>query len=99
MSLQIFNSRILAVSQRFAGLILNRTYAKPGKSFQKQICFNWMNFKLIFNIVVKKAKVGKSGPIIEKPTLYVEKDPQKLVNYVCGSNIYNEGEDIPVSLF
>lgn len=29
--------------------------------------------------------------------MYVEKDPHKLVNYVCGSNIYNEGEDVKVN--
>lgn len=50
-----------------------------------------------FIIPAKKAKVGKAGPILEKITLYVEKDPHKLVNYVCGSNIYNDGEDIKVN--
>lgn len=43
-----------------------------------------------------KTKVGKAGPIVEKITIPVEKDVNKLVNYVCGSNIYNEGEDIKV---
>lgn len=42
------------------------------------------------------AKVGKAGPIVEKIKIPVEKDPHKLVNYVCGSNIYVEGEDIKV---
>lgn len=43
-----------------------------------------------------KAKVGKAGPISEKITFPVEKDANKLVNYVCGSNILNDGEDIKV---
>lgn len=51
----------------------------------------------ICNSVVKKSKVGKAGPIVEKPPLYVEKDPHKLVNYVCGSNIYIDGEDVKVN--
>lgn len=43
-----------------------------------------------------KTKVGKAGPISEKMTITVEKDTNKLVNYVCGSNIYVDGEDIKV---
>ncbi|KAF4527644.1 hypothetical protein B566_EDAN010868 [Ephemera danica] len=31
---------------------------------------------------------------MEKKILPVEEDPVKLVNYVCGSNIMKEGEDI-----
>lgn len=42
-------------------------------------------------------KAGKLGPIVEKKVLPVETDPQKLVNYVCGSNIYIKGEDVKVS--
>lgn len=42
-------------------------------------------------------KVGKAGPIVEKVVHPVEKDTKKLVNYVCGSNIYVDGEDIKVS--
>lgn len=48
-------------------------------------------------MIPAKKKVGKAGPVVERPTLYVEKDPHKLVNYVCGSNIYNEGEDVKVN--
>ncbi|XP_011298662.1 39S ribosomal protein L54, mitochondrial [Fopius arisanus] len=40
----------------------------------------------------KKGKKGTAGP--GKIVLPVETDPHKLVNYVCGSNIYKEGEDI-----
>lgn len=42
-------------------------------------------------------KLGKLGPIIEKKEIPVETDVNKLVNYVCGSNIYKTGEDIKVS--
>lgn len=42
-------------------------------------------------------KPGKLGPVVEKKIMPVETDPQKLVNYVCGSNIYIKGEDIKVS--
>lgn len=45
-----------------------------------------------------KSKVGKAGPIVEKLSATVEKDTNKLVNFVCGSNIYVEGEDIKVNL-
>lgn len=40
--------------------------------------------------------MGKAGPIVEKIKFTVEKDPHKLVNYCCGSNIYTDGEDIKV---
>lgn len=32
--------------------------------------------------------------MMEKKIIPVETDPQKLVNYVCGSNLLKEGEDI-----
>lgn len=48
------------------------------------------------SVAGSKAKVGKAGPIVEKITFPAEKDTNKLVNYVCGSNIYVEGEDIKV---
>ncbi|XP_045455127.1 uncharacterized protein LOC123664653 [Melitaea cinxia] len=40
-----------------------------------------------------KKKAGKLGAM-EKKELPVETDPEKLVNYVCGSNIYVSGEDV-----
>ncbi|CAH2098537.1 unnamed protein product [Euphydryas editha] len=40
-----------------------------------------------------KKKLGKLGAM-EKKELPVETDPEKLVNYVCGSNIYVTGEDV-----
>ncbi|XP_060528540.1 large ribosomal subunit protein mL54 [Cylas formicarius] len=43
---------------------------------------------------LKKKKLGKLGPTVEKRVLPVETDPEKLVNYLCGSNIYKTGEDI-----
>nr|CAG4645970.1 EOG090X0KWJ [Lynceus sp. MCZ IZ 141354] len=42
----------------------------------------------------KTGKGGKLGPIAEKKKLPVESDPEKLVNYVCGSNYFKTGEDI-----
>lgn len=42
-----------------------------------------------------KKKLGKLGAM-EKKEMPVETDPQKLVNYVCGSNIYVTGEDVKV---
>ena len=44
----------------------------------------------------KKKKMGKLGPIAEKKVMPVETDVNKLVNYVCGSNIYKTGQDIKV---
>lgn len=46
--------------------------------------------------ISKKKKLGKVGPIMEKKVLPVETDVNRLVNYVCGSNIYKTGEDIKV---
>lgn len=46
-----------------------------------------------------KKKGAKLGPIVEKKILPVETDTEKLVNYVCGSNILVKGEDIKVSCF
>lgn len=43
-------------------------------------------------------KVGKAGPVVGKIKFPVEKDPHKLVNYCCGSNIYVDGEDVKVYL-
>ncbi|KAL4709510.1 hypothetical protein ACJJTC_007241 [Scirpophaga incertulas] len=40
-----------------------------------------------------KKKVGKVSTM-EKKEIPVETDPEKLINYVCGSNIYLTGEDI-----
>ncbi|XP_071455689.1 large ribosomal subunit protein mL54 [Hetaerina americana] len=42
----------------------------------------------------KKKKLAKAGPTIEKVVLPVETDPEKLVNYLCGSNIFKEGEPV-----
>lgn len=42
-----------------------------------------------------KKKGGKLGAM-EKRELPVESDPNKLVQYVCGSNIYTAGEDVEV---
>ncbi|XP_015440124.1 PREDICTED: 39S ribosomal protein L54, mitochondrial [Dufourea novaeangliae] len=45
--------------------------------------------------VLPSKKAAKSKQIkIEKVKIPVEKDVNKLLNYVCGSNIYTEGEDI-----
>lgn len=43
---------------------------------------------------LKKKKIGKMGPALEKKVLPVETNAERLVNYVCGSNIYVTGEDI-----
>ncbi|XP_065088316.1 large ribosomal subunit protein mL54 [Ochlerotatus camptorhynchus] len=42
----------------------------------------------------KKKKLGKLGPVVEKKEIPVETDANKLVNYVCGSNVLKTGEDI-----
>lgn len=42
-----------------------------------------------------KKKAGKLTAM-EKKEMPVETDPHKLVNYVCGSNIYTTGEDVKV---
>jgi len=42
----------------------------------------------------KKPSKVKTGPVMEKKKLAVETDTNKLVNYVCGSCLNKEGEDI-----
>ncbi|XP_065368567.1 large ribosomal subunit protein mL54 [Calliphora vicina] len=42
----------------------------------------------------KLKKLGKLGPIMEKKEIPVETDANKLVNFVCGSNIMKTGEPI-----
>ncbi|EAT33961.1 AAEL013771-PB [Aedes aegypti] len=42
----------------------------------------------------KKKKLGKLGPVVEKKEIPVETDANKLVNFVCGSNVLKTGEDI-----
>ncbi|XP_019873616.1 39S ribosomal protein L54, mitochondrial [Aethina tumida] len=43
---------------------------------------------------LKKKKLGKLGPVVEKKVLPVETDANKLVNFACGTNIFKTGEDI-----
>ncbi|XP_026735378.1 39S ribosomal protein L54, mitochondrial [Trichoplusia ni] len=42
-----------------------------------------------------KKKAGKLSTM-EKKEMPVETDPEKLVKYVCGSNIYTTGEDVKI---
>ncbi|KOB67702.1 Mitochondrial ribosomal protein L54 [Operophtera brumata] len=42
-----------------------------------------------------KKKGGKLGAV-EKKEMPVEGDPERLVSFVCGSNIYTTGEDVPI---
>lgn len=46
--------------------------------------------------VLKRKKLGKMGPTVEKKILPVETDPEKLIKYVCGANIFKTGEEIPL---
>lgn len=41
-------------------------------------------------------KMGKLGAVVEKKIMPVETDANKLVNFVCGSNINIKGEDVKV---
>nr|CAG4648420.1 EOG090X0KWJ [Moina brachiata]SVE93401.1 EOG090X0KWJ [Moina brachiata] len=45
----------------------------------------------------KAGKAGKLGPVVEKKVLPVETDPEKLVNYACGSNILKQGQDVKLA--
>ncbi|XP_015366867.1 PREDICTED: 39S ribosomal protein L54, mitochondrial [Diuraphis noxia] len=48
----------------------------------------------IISLGKSKKKLGKGGPVLEKSEMPVETDAKKLVNFVCGSNILKEGQDI-----
>jgi len=55
-----------------------------------------MKYNSIF-VTAKKIKKGSNKQAkTEKIVLPVETDVHKLVNYVCGTNIYKEGEDIKI---
>lgn len=43
-----------------------------------------------------KKKITKGGPVLERFEFPVETDAKKLVNFVCGSNILKEGQDVEV---
>jgi hypothetical protein len=43
---------------------------------------------------LKKGKLGKGGPALEKKVLPVETDPTRIVSHLCGSCITKTGEDI-----
>nr|CAG4636696.1 EOG090X0KWJ [Eubosmina coregoni]SVE70204.1 EOG090X0KWJ [Eubosmina coregoni] len=43
----------------------------------------------------KKGKT-KAAPVAEKRIIPVESDPEKLVNFVCGSNILKQGQDVEI---
>ncbi|KAG5881301.1 hypothetical protein JTB14_016172 [Gonioctena quinquepunctata] len=43
---------------------------------------------------LKKKKLGKLGPVMEKKLLPVETDPERLTKYACGTNIFKTGEDV-----
>lgn len=51
---------------------------------------------LKFPVSKKAGKKTKSDPAMQKVIIPAESDPHKLVNYVCGSNIYTTGEDVKV---
>nr|ADO95158.1 mitochondrial ribosomal protein L54 [Antheraea yamamai] len=44
----------------------------------------------------KGKKKGAKLGAVEKKEMPVETDPHKLINYVCGSNIYTTGEDVKI---
>lgn len=45
----------------------------------------------------KGKKKGGKLATMEKKEMPVESDPQRLVQHVCGSNIYLSGEDVQVT--
>ena len=59
-------------------------------------CFNWISQLLFIAIAGLGAKKGKSKQENTKITLAVETDAKKLVNYVCGSNLMQTGEDVQI---
>ncbi|XP_022910752.1 large ribosomal subunit protein mL54 [Onthophagus taurus] len=63
-------------------LILQRNYAKKDTAAVSMLGTGM------------KKKKGKLGPVAEKKILPVETDVNKLVNFVCGSNILKTGEDV-----
>ncbi|XP_026813790.1 39S ribosomal protein L54, mitochondrial [Rhopalosiphum maidis] len=50
----------------------------------------------IISLGKSKKKLGKGGPVLEKSEIPVETDAKKLINFVCGSNILKEGQDIEI---
>lgn len=52
----------------------------------------------VLHYSLKKPAGGKLskgiGPAVTKKRFPAETDPEKLVSYVCGSNIYKQGDDV-----
>lgn len=76
-----------------------KDYAKaPGGGNFISICISDLKYLFLGGGVMggalKKKKIGKVGAILEKTVLPVETDPERLVNYACGTNIYKTGEDV-----
>ncbi|KAJ8924180.1 hypothetical protein NQ315_006971 [Exocentrus adspersus] len=81
------------VSSAYCLLVKRPLYLAYQLSFpRKKLCEK--GYKHMVGGVLKKKKLGKLGPVMEKAVLPVETDPERLVNYACGTNIYKTGEDI-----
>ncbi|XP_011196639.1 39S ribosomal protein L54, mitochondrial [Zeugodacus cucurbitae] len=78
MNVNMFTKCLHIFRQKWITQAITRSYAKPAPAA----------------IGGKKKKLGKLGPVIEKKEIPVESDTNKLVNYVCGSNILKAGQDI-----
>nr|CAI5867841.1 unnamed protein product [Callosobruchus analis] len=64
--------------------IPSRNYAKKDSA----------SVSMIGGAFKKKKMGGKMGAVMEKKVLPVETDPERLVNFACGTNIYKTGEDV-----
>lgn len=95
----LLSRKFLLPCQRITELIQSRFYAKPAgkQNSVKGSKYGSLIHMISFAVPVKAKKVGKGGPIVEKTVLPVERDVNKIVNYVAGSNIYITGEDVKVS--
>lgn len=63
--------------------------------------YSTKNFQYDYELAAgKKGKKGsgKAEAPLEKVVVPAETDPHKLVNYLCGSNIYVDGEDVKVRI-
>lgn len=67
------------------------------KIVKVKLPLSWSSIVGVMGLGKGKKKAGKLSTM-EKKEMPVETDPEKLVKYVCGSNIYTTGEDIKVGI-
>lgn len=101
MNFQYLTTRCRPITQILINSIAGRSYAKTN-GMCTIICLDYFDDhsmdNLFFSLIVEKADRKQKMAMAEttRRLIPVETDTRRLVRYVCGSNYYQEGEDIQV---